>query len=84
MPKGVRAVLVTRLHDAEPDCIELFPSPSIWPLISAIAATVFLVGAIFTPWAVVWGAIPVAIGLIGWFWPRKHDTEEHCAVERRP
>jgi cytochrome c oxidase subunit 1 len=29
-----------------------------------------LVASIFTPWAVVWGSIPLAITLIGLFWPR--------------
>jgi cytochrome c oxidase subunit I+III len=24
---------------------------------------------VYTPWAVVWGALPVTAGLIGWFWP---------------
>ena len=31
---------------------------------------VMFIGSIFTPWAVVWGAIPLAITLTGWFWPK--------------
>jgi cytochrome c oxidase subunit I+III len=30
-----------------------------------------LIGSIFTPWAVVWGAIPVGLALIAWFYPRR-------------
>ena len=41
-----------------------FPSPSIWPFVSAVATTVLFIGSIFTPWAVVWGSVPVAIALI--------------------
>jgi cytochrome c oxidase subunit I+III len=84
MPAGVRAVLVTRLQDAQPDQIQIFPGPSIWPLLSAVATTGMLVGSIFTPWAVVWGSLPVAIGLIGWFWPKRDEKERHLAVERKP
>jgi hypothetical protein len=28
-----------------------------------------------------WGAIPVAITLIGWFWPTKADTARNREVE---
>ncbi|MBP0445403.1 cytochrome c oxidase subunit I [Roseomonas sp. SSH11] len=65
-----RELLVTTTADAEPEVRETSPGNSIWPFLSAIATTIMLVGSIFTPWAVVWGSIPVAIGLIGWFWPR--------------
>ena len=36
---------------------------------AAIAVAGTFIGSIFTPWAVVWGSIPVAITLVGWFWP---------------
>jgi hypothetical protein len=26
----------------------------------------------------------VAIALTAWFWPRKDDTDEHLALERKP
>jgi cytochrome c oxidase subunit 1 len=84
MPNNEREVLVTRLHDAQPDQIQAYPSPSIWPLISAIATTGMLIGSIFTPWAVVWGSIPVAIGLIGWFWPSPAERRRHIDQERAP
>jgi cytochrome c oxidase subunit 1 len=40
-------------------------------LIAAVATSALFVGSIFTPWALVWGAIPVGIALTGWFWPQR-------------
>jgi cytochrome c oxidase subunit 1 len=36
----------------------------------------------FNPWGVVWGAIPLAITLTGWFWPTKQETERRRATEK--
>ena len=66
-----RDLLVTYVLDAEPDHRTVFPEPSIWPLLAALATTGLFIGSIFTPWAVPIGAIPVAITLTGWFWPKK-------------
>jgi cytochrome c oxidase subunit 1 len=77
----VRQILITRMLDAEPDHIDEFQRPTIWPLLAAIAATALFIGSIFTPWAVVWGSVPVAIALIGWFWPAKKETEERPPEE---
>jgi cytochrome c oxidase subunit 1 len=79
-----REVLVTSVLDAEPDHRVVFPTPTIWPFVSALATTVLFVGSIFTPWAVVWAAIPVAIALTAWFWPRRRETAQHLALERQP
>jgi cytochrome c oxidase subunit 1 len=70
-------VLLTSATEAEPQTREASPEPSLWPLITAIAVTVFFIGSIFTPWAVVWGTPPIAIALTGWFWPAgtKEDEE---------
>jgi cytochrome c oxidase subunit I len=76
LPTDFRAVLVTRVSDARPDHISIFPAPTIWPLLAAIASTGMLIASIFTPWAVVWGAIPVAACLIVWFWPKGEDVVE--------
>jgi cytochrome c oxidase subunit 1 len=76
--------LVTRVTDAAPDHRSIFPNPSIWPFVSAVAVTGFFVSSIFTPWAVVWGSIPVAIAVTFWFWPRRSDTREHLALEAKP
>ncbi len=77
-------VLVTHVVDASPDHRNAFPRPSIWPFLSALAVTVLFIGSIFTPWAMIWGAIPVAITLTAWFWPKDGETAEHLALERKP
>jgi cytochrome c oxidase subunit 1 len=69
----VRDVLVTHVLDAEPDHRVEFPEATIWPLLTAIAATGLFIGSIFNPWAVVYGAIPVFAAMIGWFWPKRAD-----------
>jgi hypothetical protein len=62
-------VLVTTLVDAEPSYIQNSPAASLWPLIAALTVSVMFVGSIFTPWALVWGPIPMAVALTLWFWP---------------
>jgi cytochrome c oxidase subunit 1 len=69
--------LSSSVADAEPLVREASPRPTLWPLITAIATTVFFVGSIYTPWAVVWGIPPLALALTAWFWPTgtKEDEE---------
>jgi cytochrome c oxidase subunit I+III len=64
-----RELIVTTVVQGQPEVREVSPAPSIWPLLAAIATTIMLVWSIFTPWGVVWGSIPIAVTLIGWFWP---------------
>jgi cytochrome c oxidase subunit 1 len=71
-----RELLVTTLTKAIPQAREASPRNSIWPLWTAIATSVMLIWSIFTPWAVVWGSIPVAVALIGWFWPKGTPEDE--------
>ncbi|MBV9235337.1 MAG: cytochrome c oxidase subunit 4, partial [Xanthobacteraceae bacterium] len=71
-----RELLITTLTDANPEIREASPDPSIWPLITAITVTIFFIGSIFTPWAVVWGTPPVGVALIGWFWPKGTPEDE--------
>jgi cytochrome c oxidase subunit 1 len=71
-----RELLVTTLTKAIPQAREASPRNSIWPLWTAIATSVMLIWSIFTPWAVVWGSIPVAVALIGWFWPKGTTEDE--------
>jgi cytochrome c oxidase subunit 1 len=66
-----REVLVTHVMDAEPDHRRKSPEPSIWPFVTALAVTVLFVSSIFTPWAVVYGSVPVAVAMTVWFWPRE-------------
>jgi cytochrome c oxidase subunit 1 len=75
-----RRVLVTRLLDAEPDHRRQSPEPSLWPFLTAIAVSGLFIGSIFNPWAVVIGAVPVFVTLVGWFWP--HDGKSPDEMER--
>ena len=77
-------VLVTTLLDAKPHHRFAFPNATLWPLIAAIATTVMFVSSIFTPWAVIWGSIPIAIALIIWFWPTRAETAKRRRLEKAP
>ncbi|MCZ4091330.1 cytochrome c oxidase subunit I [Sinorhizobium psoraleae] len=65
-----RELIVSSVVEALPEARESSPRDSIWPFWAAIATSIMLIGSIFTPWAVVWGSIPIAVTLIGWFWPK--------------
>ncbi|MBB2791897.1 UNVERIFIED_ORG: cytochrome c oxidase subunit 1 [Rhizobium pisi] len=71
-----REVIVSSVMAAEPEAREAVPANSIWPFLAAIATSIMLIGSIFTPWAVIWGAIPIAITLTGWFWPKQTPEDE--------
>jgi cytochrome c oxidase subunit 1 len=71
-----RELLLTTAGEAEPDLREPSADPSIWPFLAALAATFLFVLSIFTPWGLYIGAVPVAITLIGWFWPKPGDSIE--------
>jgi cytochrome c oxidase subunit I len=68
-----RDVLVTHVLDAQPDHRLIFPDPSIWPFLTALATAALFIWSIFTPWGVVYGAAPVFIAMVGWFWPKRPD-----------
>jgi len=70
-----REVLVTDVMDAEPICRVEYPEPSLWPFACAVVTSAFFVGSIFTPWALPISIVPLAITLIGWFWPKKADSD---------
>jgi cytochrome c oxidase subunit 1 len=71
-----RELVVSTVAAAEPEAREASPRNSIWPFWAALATTVMLIWSIFSPWAVVWGSIPVAIALTGWFWPKGTPEDE--------
>jgi cytochrome c oxidase subunit 1 len=71
-----RELVVSTVADASPEHRESSPDPSIWPFLAALAVAATFVGSIFTPWAVVWGSIPVAVCLIAWFWPKGTPEDE--------
>jgi cytochrome c oxidase subunit 1 len=71
-----RELIVTTVAQAVPEAREASPTNSIWPLLTAIATTAMLIWSIFDPWAVVWGSIPIALALTGWFWPKGTPEDE--------
>jgi cytochrome c oxidase subunit I+III len=77
---GIRAdtreVLVTDVMDAEPSNRADYPTPSIWPFCAAVVTSLFFIASVFTPWALPAFALPIAVTLIGWFWPKApgHDV----------
>jgi cytochrome c oxidase subunit 1 len=79
-----REVLITTVVDALPDHRLVFPEPTIWPFVSAVAVSALFIGSIFTPWAALWGMLPVAIAVTLWFWPRDPEVLEALQVEKRP
>jgi cytochrome c oxidase subunit 1 len=81
-----RECLITDVMDAEPSNKTELPTPTIWPFLAAVATSVMFVGSIFTAWAVPIGTIPIAITLIGWFWPTGpgHDIDSPGKEPTRP
>ena len=71
-----RELLLTSVGEARPDLREPSADPSIWPFLAALAATFLFILSIFTPWGLYIGAVPVAITLIGWFWPKPGESIE--------
>ena len=72
----VREVLVTTVTTARPSNKPEYPEPTIWPFLCAVVTSAFFVGSIFTPWALPVSIVPLAVTLIGWFWP-KHPPRPH-------
>jgi cytochrome c oxidase subunit 1 len=62
--------VVSTVTEGKADLRESSPDPSVWPLVSAIIVAGLFIGSIFTPWALVWGAAPITVALILWFWPK--------------
>jgi cytochrome c oxidase subunit 1 len=70
VPTRVPALALSPCNvEAEPDLRHILAGPSLWPLLAALATTALFIGSIFNAWAIIWGAIPLTVTLIGWFWP---------------
>jgi len=78
----MREVLVTRPLDADPESRTEFPYPTIWPFLAAMATTLLFIGSIFWAWSVIYGAIPLAITLTGWFWPNRQRAQRRREREK--
>jgi cytochrome c oxidase subunit 1 len=76
---GKRQVLMTTPVDATPDIRSKSPTPSIWPFLTAVATTVLFIGSIFNEWFLVYGAIPLGVCLLGWFWPHPEEKPKELA-----
>jgi cytochrome c oxidase subunit 1 len=76
-----RELLLTTAVDARPDVREPSADPSYWPLVAALAVTAMFVGSIFTPWAVVWGAVPVGVAMTAWFWPKSEPSPHGPVIQ---
>ena len=70
LARDKRDTLLSSPMDAIPATRWGMPDPGIWPLWSALAMTLMFMWSVFSPWGVVWGAIPIAITLTAWFWPK--------------
>jgi hypothetical protein len=62
-----RETLVTSVLDAQPELRFDIPGPSIWPFLLSLATAVMFIAGIFTPWAILIGAILAGIVLTCWF-----------------
>ncbi|MEZ2346615.1 cytochrome c oxidase subunit I [Terriglobus sp. RCC_193] len=78
MHEDVREIVTTRILDAEPEGRDEMPGPTAWPFIAAVVTTALFIGSIFRPIAVSIGAIPLAIALIGWFWPTREESQRRA------
>ena len=75
LSSDTREILLTTVTEAAPDVREGSPGPSVWPFLAALATTALFIGSIFDEWALVWLSIPLAVTLIGWFWPKPSHSK---------
>ncbi len=77
-----RSFLTTRTLDAEPDGVDEFPAPTAWPFWAAVATSFMFIASIFRPIGFTIGLVPVAITMIGWFWPDKQAAARRRARDK--
>jgi heme/copper-type cytochrome/quinol oxidase subunit 1 len=75
-----KELLLTTVVAATPDLREPVPEASLWPFIAAVATAIFFISSIFSPWAVLFGAIPATVALIAWFWPKSLEREPEPVI----
>ncbi|HEX9981794.1 MAG TPA: cytochrome c oxidase subunit I [Thermoanaerobaculia bacterium] len=76
-----RELLVTRMLDAEPDHRYVFPNPTPWPFLAALAIAGMFIALMFTPWAFPIGAAIATPLVIAWFWPTTPKKEGEAPEE---
>jgi cytochrome c oxidase subunit 1 len=72
----MRQQLVTSVTESLPEVRLASPTPTIWPLVVAILVAITFIGSVYTPWAVVWGSLPLGIALTAWFWPSSEKEDQ--------
>jgi cytochrome c oxidase subunit 1 len=77
----VREQLVTTIADAIPEARHGTPTPTVWPLLAALATGVFFITLIFTPWGFVIGVAALVPALVAWAWPSKEDHDIQISQE---
>jgi cytochrome c oxidase subunit 1 len=75
-----KETLLTTVVTATPDLREPIPRPSLWPFIASVAVGIVFVASIFSPWAIPFGLIPIAIALAAWFWPKELKREPEPSI----
>jgi cytochrome c oxidase subunit I len=66
-----KEMLLTTVVGARPDMREPVPEASLWPFIAAVAVAIVFISSLFSPWALLFGSLPIGIALIAWFWPKE-------------
>lgn len=62
----VSRMVARRETGPEPEEVEIYVGPTIWPFGFAIAAAIIALGLIVTPWLLILGAIAFALSAAGW------------------
>jgi cytochrome c oxidase subunit I len=75
-----KEILLTTVVAATPDLREPIPRASLWPFIASVAVGILFVSSIFSPWAIPFGIVPVAIALAAWFWPKELKREPEPVI----
>ncbi|MGI8547163.1 MAG: cytochrome c oxidase subunit I [Gemmatimonadaceae bacterium] len=78
-----REVLVTTLHDAEPESRHEMPGDSIWPLMLAIAVGIAFIALVYTPWGIIPGTILALPCALAWAWPSRKQPRKIVVDTRR-
>jgi cytochrome c oxidase subunit 1 len=75
-----KEMLLTTVVAATPDLREPIPQASPWPFIGTCATAILFITSIFSPWAIVFGAIPTGLALLAWFWPMEIKREPEPVI----
>ena len=77
----VREALVTTVMDARPDHRHFAPSPTVAPLLAALATGVTFIALIFTPWGLPVGSVLLLVTITMWAWPSREEHADQRSQE---